>query len=344
MFFLFVLVGAFVFLGAGCSTSPSLPPGGVWMSEDGGETWTQRIFVDEVKGKVRTIGDLSILTLEIDPQNPNTFYIGTNVGVFKTINRGNQWTQTGLKTGFVANIALDPQSGGVAYVTSGSNIYKTGNGGETWEIIYVDPQSQIMRDIEVDPADSQKITAVNKGGVVIRSVDAGANWNIVSEFRTELTQLVLHPDQPNTLYAVTKNRGYRVSRNGGQEWEEVAELNPDVKHSGDIRSFVIDPGNAAVLYAGTSQGLFRSEDGGGTWNLIETLVPTGTKPIEHVAVNTENDRILYFEVDNVIHKSIDRGITWKTIETYPRARPIQWVQIHPTQSSEVYTGTLIPSK
>ncbi|MEK7158307.1 MAG: YCF48-related protein [Patescibacteria group bacterium] len=314
------------------------------MSEDGGEMWTQRIFVDEVGKKVRTIGDLSILTMEIDPQNPETFYLGTNAGVFRSDNRGIQWTQTGLKSGFVANLTLDPQSRGVLYATAESKIYKTGNSGETWEVIYIDPQGQIVRDIEVDRQNPQKITAINKGGVVLQSLDAGTNWNIVEEFKTELIQLVVHPDLPATLFAIARGRGFRVSRDGGQAWQEVLELSSEVKHSGDIRSFVVDPNNPAVLYAGTTQGLFRSEDGGQTWKFLDTLVPRGTKPIEHFVVNSENAQILYFEVDNVVHKSTDRGVTWKTIETYQRLRPIQWIQIHPLDSNEVYTGTIIPSK
>ncbi|HEU6452932.1 MAG TPA: YCF48-related protein [Gemmatimonadaceae bacterium] len=226
--------------------------GGVFKTTDGGHSWEP--MSDKYFGG--TIGAIGV-----SESNPDIVYVGTgeydirgNVshgdGVWKTTDGGKSWTHVGLaETRQIARVKVDPRNPDVAYV---------GALGHVW--------------------------APNPERGVFKTTDGGKTWKKIL-FRndsTGITDLVLDPNDPNTIYAAFWQAGRKPwllvsggagsgifkSTDGGEHWTELTR-NPGLPRGiiGNI-GITVSKGNSNILYANIeadSGGVFRSSDGGKTW-------------------------------------------------------------------------------
>ena len=199
---------------------------GLTGSEDNGESWR-----NSDDGFVR---DVHVSKLVIDPNNNNIFYattqgeteytdkVGDGAGVFKSTDRGNNWTQinNGLNSLETNVLAVDPNDSDVLYLgTDDDGIYKSINGGENWEKL-IPSASFGVGDIVVDPQ--------NSDNVYMGTVD----YFRLSESR-----------------GVLGDFGVYKSTDGGTTWEE---FNSGLNHLG-VFSLELSEENR-ILYAGTRAG------------------------------------------------------------------------------------------
>ncbi len=199
---------------------------GLTGSEDNGESWR-----NSDDGFVR---DVHVSKLVIDPNNNNVFYattqgeteytdkVGDGAGVFKSTDRGNNWTQinNGLNSLETNVLAVDPNDSDVLYLgTDDDGIYKSINGGENWEKL-IPSASFGVGDIVVDPQ--------NSDNVYMGTVD----YFRLSESR-----------------GVLGDFGVYKSTDGGTTWEE---FNLGLNHLG-VFSLELSEENR-ILYAGTRAG------------------------------------------------------------------------------------------
>jgi len=199
---------------------------GLTGSEDNGESWR-----NSDDGFVR---DVHVSKLIIDPNNNNVFYattqgeteytdkVGDGAGVFKSTDRGNNWTQinNGLNSLETNVLAIDPNDSEVLYLgTDDDGIYKSINGGENWEKL-IPSASFGVGDIIVDPQ--------NSNNVYMGTVD----YFRLSESR-----------------GVLGDFGVYKSTDGGTTWEE---FNSGLNHLG-VFSLELSEENR-ILYAGTRAG------------------------------------------------------------------------------------------
>jgi photosystem II stability/assembly factor-like uncharacterized protein len=205
-------------------------------------------------------GDNGLVTaIAPHPTNPNILYIGTaGGGVWKSEDQGKHWTplfdrQMSLAIGENAALAIDPSNPDTIYAgTSGRLIFRTFS------------------------SDTGTFTPVQVG--IYKSTDGGASWILLgSGFPAnnngnanrfagqECNVLIVDPANSNVLY-LAASTGLYVSRDGGQNWTQGSGVFVDT------RTLALDatsPVNARILYAGvTGQGIFKSTDGGNTWNAI----------------------------------------------------------------------------
>ena len=199
---------------------------GLTGSEDNGESWR-----NSDDGFVR---DVHVSKLIIDPNNSNVFYattqgeteytdkVGDGAGVFKSTDRGNNWTQinNGLNSLETNVLAVDPNDSDVLYLgTDDDGIYKSINGGENWKKL-IPTASFGVGDIIVDPQ--------NSNNVYMGTVD----YFRLSESR-----------------GVLGDFGVYKSTDGGTTWEE---FNSGLNHLG-VFSLELSAENR-ILYAGTRAG------------------------------------------------------------------------------------------
>ena len=199
---------------------------GLTGSEDNGESWR-----NSDDGFVR---DVHVSKLVIDPNNNNVFYattqgeteytdkVGDGAGVFKSTDRGNNWTQinNGLNSLETNVLAVDPNDSDVLYLgTDDDGIYKSINGGENWKKL-IPTASFGVGDIIVDPQ--------NSNNVYMGTVD----YFRLSESR-----------------GVLGDFGVYKSTDGGTTWEE---FNLGLNHLG-VFSLELSEENR-ILYAGTRAG------------------------------------------------------------------------------------------
>ena len=199
---------------------------GLTGSEDNGESWR-----NSDDGFIR---DVHVSKLVIDPNNNNVFYattqgeteytdkVGDGAGVFKSTDRGNNWTQinNGLNSLETNVLAVDPNDSDVLYLgTDDDGIYKSINGGENWKKL-IPTASFGVGDIIVDPQ--------NSNNVYMGTVD----YFRLSESR-----------------GVLGDFGVYKSTDGGTTWEE---FNSGLNHLG-VFSLELSEENR-ILYAGTRAG------------------------------------------------------------------------------------------
>jgi photosystem II stability/assembly factor-like uncharacterized protein len=228
--------------------------GGVWKSANGGVSF-KPIF-DEY---CQSIGNVAL-----DPNNPDkVVWVGT----------GEVWTRNS--------------------VSVGDGIYKSTDGGVTWEKKGLE-QSDRISSIEINPNNSDEVYVGVLGALwgdsdergVYKTSDGGETWEKIFgiDEKTGCADLVMDPKDPNTLYASMwefrrtawsfnsggENSALYKSTDGGKTWNKIHNGFPDGK-LGRI-AITVAPSDNNILYAviesekDEEKGLYRSDDGGMTWN------------------------------------------------------------------------------
>ena len=234
--------------------------GGVWKSVNSGTTF-KPVFDRET---VQSIG-----AIKIDPSNPKIVWVGTGEawtrnsvsvgdGVYKSTDGGENWTNMGLKDSeHIAKILVNPKDGNSVLVCATGHlwndndergVYKTSDGGKTW-----------------------------------KKVLAGANGS------TGCGMLAMSPQDPQTVFASLwdfrrqgwtfrsggPGSGLYKSTDGGEHWTELNDRNvkglPE-KPWGRL-ALAVAPSKPQVVYANIeskSSALYRSDDGGKTWNRLDS--------------------------------------------------------------------------
>jgi photosystem II stability/assembly factor-like uncharacterized protein len=248
---------------------------------------------------------------------PLEYYFGaTGGGVWKTTDAGATWrpvTDTALNSSSVGALAIAASNPDVVYVGMGETQLR-GN--------------------------------VIQGDGVYKTTDAGKTWSHVGLKNSKaIARIRVHPSNPDLVYvaalgdpyAPTPERGVFRSRDGGAAWERV--LFRDEKTG--AADLVLDPGNPDVIYAtlwevfrtphslssgGPGSGLFKSTDGGATWQELTRNpgLPTGVIwGKAGVSVSGADSNRVYAIIeaqDGGLFRSDDAGATWSLVNDDRRMR------------------------
>jgi photosystem II stability/assembly factor-like uncharacterized protein len=258
------------------------------------------------------------------PIDPMTFYFGACAGgVWKTTDGGVTWEN--ISDGYFARAAV----GAIAVSEADPNV------------IYVGTGEACIRG------------NVSHGDGVYRSTDGGRTWtNVGLRDTRHIARVRVHPRDPDLVYVAAlghahgpnQERGVFRSRDGGKTWEKVLYRD---EQTGAI-DLVLDPGNPRILYAalwqavrrpwelvsgGPGSGLFRSVDGGDTWQELSRrpelpqgvlgrigLATTAAKPGRVWAIVEAEDGALF--------RSDDYGDTWQRVSDKGDLRWRAWYFHH----------------
>lgn len=203
------------------------PAGGIWKSTDAGQSW-ESLF-DEFP-------QIGVSGIAVDPRDSNVIYIATgdddasdsySVGVFKSLDGGQTWNETGL------------------------------NPGNT-------PKFALMNEIALDPANPDIVWVATTFGL-FKSVDGGDNWE--NKLERDVVDFRLKPGDGETVYAVTnftyhrsENGGDTFTQIGGGLPGSSGRLVVDVSEASPETVYILSVKTASASYA--FQGLYRSDDSG----------------------------------------------------------------------------------
>lgn len=295
-----------------------------------------------------------IADIAINHNNENQWYIAVGSGgVWKTDNSGTTWTpifdnQDCYSTGC---ITIDPhneehiwlgtgENVGGRHVSIGCGIYKSNDGGKSWKNKGL-KNSEHLSKIIVHPENPDIVWVASQGPLwskggergIYKTVDGGENWDRVlgDEEWIGATDLVIDPGNPDILYAATWQRhrtvaaymgggpgtGLYKSVDGGETWTKLKKGLPS-SNMGKI-GLAISPHDPNVLYAAIeldrrSGGVYRTENGGASWQKMSETVSGATGPHyyqELYACPHEFDRIYLMDVRTQV--SDDGGKTFRRI-------------------------------
>lgn len=295
--------------------------GGVWKTDDFGRTWDP-LFDDEPTGSIGAIAVAS--------SDPRILYVGsgeglqrpdlsTGDGIYKSLDGGHTWTHLGLRDGQqIPQIAVDPRDPSRLFVAVlghpyGPNaergIFKSTDGGQTFtKVLYVDE-------------------------------DTGAS------------DVLLDPSAPDTVYAVLwqarqgpwengaftgPGSGLYKSTDAGATWRPIMNGLPTFAADGLGRIGIgLAPSNPRRLFATVQAarlgGLYRSDDAGGSWTLVNSdpRVTERGDDFAEVKVDPTNPDIVY-TASVVAWKSTDGGKTFVGWRGAPGGDDYHRLWINPT--------------
>jgi photosystem II stability/assembly factor-like uncharacterized protein len=153
---------------------------------------------------------------------------------------------------------------------------------------------------------------------VYETTDGGANWRRLAHIDGSdalvLDNIVVDSSNAAAIYVAAyradrPDGGLWVSHDAGKTWTESQGL-----HGQAIYAFVQAPSDAKVFFAGTLQGIFRSNDSGATWKQISPPGNHEIHEVESLAVDPTDTDILYAGTWHLPWKTSDGGKTWHNIK------------------------------
>jgi photosystem II stability/assembly factor-like uncharacterized protein len=251
---------------------------------------------------------------------PNVFYAGyTGGGVWKTDDAGITWRNISdgfFKTGSIGDIAVSESDPNVVFVGSGEHAVRG--------------------------------VMTSFGDGIYKSTDAGKTWKNVGLQKTRhISDVIIHPKNPDinyvgaqgTVHGPNADRGVFKSTDGGLSWKKILSVND----STGISSLAMDPTNPRILFAaswqhqrlpwtvnsgGRGSGIWKSTDGGETWNKVNNGLPSMMGKIG-VSVSKANSNKVYAIVEAEkskagLYRSDDAGKTWSLQSTHNDITSRSW--------------------
>jgi len=174
--------------------------------------------------------------------------------------------------------------------------------------------------IAFHPTDANTIYVGAPAGGFWKSVNGGQTWQTSTDFLTNLgvSDIAIHPLNPDTIYIITGDRdggdtysyGFLKSYDGGTTWQTTG-LSFNITQYYKGNRVLIDPNNPNILIVSTSNGIYRSIDGG------NTFANTFSVSITSMEFHPTNSNIIYggSNGSTSIYKSSDNGISWSQAGT-----------------------------
>jgi photosystem II stability/assembly factor-like uncharacterized protein len=218
-----------------------------------------------------------------------------------------QWREIGsaASSGRITRFAVHPEDSRVIYVaTASGGLWKTGNSGTTWQPVFEHQGSVSLGDVALAPGNPEivwlgtgeqnSVRSSQFGDGVYRSLDGGETWEHMGLAESRhIGRILIHPENPDIVYVAAMGslwgpnaeRGLYRSRDGGRTWKRVLAISD---YTGVVE-VQMHPENPELLYAATFQrerrmwsmvgggdegGLYRSRDGGDSWERVGGGFPT----------------------------------------------------------------------
>lgn len=156
--------------------------GGVYKSTDQAAHWEKVNNGLVPPDMLKTSRALNVTSIVVDPDEPDTVYVSTLSGLYKTTDAGRVWKRIGssLPDQMVVAMVLDRSRRGVVYITGRDGVHRSEDGGETWKVINRGLSTTNVRAIAQSATDPRVFFAGTNGSGLYRSSDFGETWESMS--------------------------------------------------------------------------------------------------------------------------------------------------------------------
>lgn len=347
LFILMMTTGQSCQFGFGGGNKDVLPDAGVFKTTNAAIDWVQIKNVPTVSGKPASIGNASVLTMEMDPQDNQAIYLGTErSGIFYTYDGGNTWNRfNNFSSGKVYSISVSPDFKCIIYATLGGTVRKTADCGRNWETVFIenDPKAEITA-VKVDGYNVNTVYAGTSKGIIHKSFDQGKTWSTpFSKVSGSISKIMIDPIDTRIMYIATAKNGIYKSVNAGFDWENFDEGLKEFKGYNDYRDLFFNPSKESSLILVSKYGLLKTEDGGISWTSIPLLTAPGAADIRVAAVDPFDDKNIYYATKTIFYKTVNGGSDWETKRLFSTKTPTAFIT-DPDNSNILYMGFNYPPK
>lgn len=327
--FVLIVLGALFF--SGCSLQGK-SDGGTFKSSDGGASFEQKSQI----GETSSLAKSSILDLEIDPNNSQVIYAGTqSLGILRSTDGGESWIQDMNNYTNVEDIVISPDNSNELFITAViggvGKIIKTTDGGVAWKEVFTQRTSgATVLSLVMDKNNSSILYAGDTLGGIYKTDDSGATWKTLLWADSGVNKIEIDSVNTSKAYFVTTSSGVLRTDDAGGNFVEI-------ETSGTVYNLVAHPTKENVVFVSDKNGLQRSEDGGVTLTQINTLVQPEKLGSRGLAINPKNDNEIYFASGRAFYKTTNGGQTWKPVQ-FNTSRTIEIIKVNPDDTSTIYIG------
>ena len=297
------------------------PGSGLYMTEDGGETWTELTEADGLPA-----GELGRIGLAIAPSDPRivtALIEAENSALIRSRDGGRTWQTLNDEPGiaprpfYYADIRVHPEDPNTIYSLHGRLQVSTDE-GQTWETVV--PSQKIHGDVQelwIAP-DGELLLQGNDGGVGI-SRDGGGSWRFVENLPlAQFYHLDVDDAVPFNVYGGMQDNGSWLGPSAVWENRGIRNLHWERVGSGDGFRVLDDPTDPAVGYSMSQEGnLRRFNRLTGERKDIQPISPDPDLPLRFhwnaaLAIDPSDPRTIYYG-SQFLHRSTDRGDSWHVI-------------------------------
>jgi photosystem II stability/assembly factor-like uncharacterized protein len=266
----------------------------IYSSADAGRTWEllynfnkPKLFVDHII---------------VDPRDPKTIYVAAHRhkeagGFFKSIDGGHKWHESKeLKNEALHSLTQSEANPNVLIAGTFNGIFRSDNSGDTWTQLPTSntPGLVHVESLAIDPRTANTIYA-GTWYLPYKSTDGGQSWKSIKNGiidDSDIFAIDIDPRDPNHIIASACS-GIYESKTAGDHWQKVQGIPSQSRRT---RAIVQHPSIAGLVFAGTTEGFWRSERGGadGSW-----LVTTSRQlEINSIAIHPSRPQTIYIGTNN----------------------------------------------
>lgn len=345
---LVLLFGGQGCLNVGGDTAPAtVGPAGFFVSSDRGDSWQAISNFPTVEG-VKSLQGVNVYRFFTDPQDPHALYWASREhGLFYSYDDGTEWRRAAppLNAGFVYSVAVHPRDKCTIYAATGDIVYRSDDCSRSWKESYRESRGGVqIRSVAVDPFQPHFVYVLLTNGDLLRSVDYGGSWQVLSRFIGRGEQVVLSPIEPGLIFVVMRDSGLYRSVDNGQIWDRLDETLTEFPRALEYRRFALHPTEPGTLYWISTYGILVSVDFGNSWKPVRLITAPGSADIYGFAVNPKNPKEMYYTTTIVnrstLYRTDDGGVSWET-KKMPSGQIPVLLFVHPEHAT-LYLGFTIP--
>jgi len=306
----------------------------IFTTSDGGNSWTE-----QAAGVASVDFDEWASVIAVDPKNENRLYAGGSTTLALSNDGGQTWESimSDLVHPDQQDIAFDNNDTNIVYLANDGGIYRSPDAGRNWFFKSGNMRTTQIYDIDISQRDAKVLACgAQDNGIYYRN--AAGVWGQLP-FGWDGTQVAIDPTDPSIIYFSSQNGisnsvdtppsgGLSRSTDGGitviplgtsglsgdSPWETIIKLDPTDP--------IVDPADKRIIFVCGNSQLFRSKDGGVTWQRVNDSSgnPFNTNGnITALEFAPSDPSVLYMGTDTgALYSASTGGITannWRRIDT-----------------------------
>lgn len=304
--------------------------GQVYAADDGGRTW-------QLRGKLGRPG--TAYGLWRAPNDASaTLVAATHAGLWRSNDEGgaagSRWQPWPYGPGPAVANDLALAADGALYLATPAGVYRSDDDGATWAPCSDGLPAASVISVAAAPSNPAVLYAGIDGAGLYRSSDGGRAWVATRLEVPSAPGILIDPTDPDHLFIRAAYQRIYESRDGGATWHTPWD---GLDLSTEIIALDWGPDAPSALFAAGAEALYRSVNGGQSWQPLAAELSGQT--IFQVAVDGHDPQRLYAAATKGTYLSRDGGATWA-----PWGRGLEDVTVsalvfHPRRPQEIFAGS-----